>query len=104
MSGAREAEAEAIIARLGMIEHPEGGWYAETWRGGEELAGRPAASAIYFLLEKGQRSHWHRIDGAEVWLWHAGHTLALGLAEKDAGPVHWLRLGAMCWRARWGRA
>lgn len=86
----RDPQALALIERLGMIPHPEGGWYVELWRGGE---GRGDASTIYFLLEQGQRSHWHRIDAAEVWLWHAGSPLALGLAPGDDGPVQWLRLG-----------
>ncbi len=84
------SDPKAIIAQLGMIPHPEGGWYVEMWREGE---GRGTASTIYFLLEQGQRSHWHRIDAAEVWLWHAGSPLALGLAADDAGPIEWLRLG-----------
>jgi predicted cupin superfamily sugar epimerase len=60
------------------------------WREGPD---RGRVSTIYFLLEAGQTSHWHRIDAAEVWLWHAGSALDLGVAEDDAGPVRWIRLG-----------
>ncbi len=86
MSG---AAAEEIIRLLGLQPHPEGGWYAETWRaeGPGRPDARPSGTAIYYLLEAGQRSHWHRVDATEVWHFHAGTPLALRLAEGDAGPV-----------------
>ncbi|MBB3954344.1 cupin domain-containing protein [Novosphingobium sediminicola] len=86
----RDPQAVAIIERLGMQPHPEGGWYVELWREGED---RGRVSTIYFLLEAGQTSHWHRIDATEVWLWHSGSALDLGVAAGDAGPVRWIRLG-----------
>jgi predicted cupin superfamily sugar epimerase len=55
---------------------------------------RSAATAILFLLEAGQHSHWHKVDATELWLFHAGSALALKTAASDAGPVHRLRLGA----------
>ncbi|MFC0687090.1 cupin domain-containing protein [Novosphingobium clariflavum] len=79
-----------IIARLGLEPHPEGGWYRQTWRAEaatEGQDGRPTATAIYFLLEEHQRSHWHRVDGAELWFWHAGAPVALLTAPGDSGPV-----------------
>jgi len=82
---------QAIIKRLGLAPHPEGGWYKETWRGNEQP--RAAATAIYFLLEQGQRSHWHKVDATEFWLWHAGSGLMLRTAELDAGPEQAMRLG-----------
>jgi len=84
--------AEAIIAELGLQPHPEGGWYRETWAG-PEVGGRAVGTAIYFLLKAGERSHWHRVDAGEVWLWHAGATLDLLLAETEAGPLTVHRLG-----------
>ena len=84
--------AEAIIAALNLQPHPEGGWYRETWAG-PEVAGRAAGTAIYFLLKEGERSHWHRVDAGEVWLWHAGAPLDLLIAETAAGPVTVHRLG-----------
>jgi len=90
----RDPQAAAIIERLGMQPHPEGGWYVEMWReGATEGDARGRVSTIYFLLEAGQASHWHRIDAAEVWLWHAGAALDLGVAPGDRGPVSWIRLG-----------
>ena len=44
--------------------------------------GRAASTAIYFLLARGERSHWHRVDAAEIWHWHAGAPLALEIAAR----------------------
>jgi predicted cupin superfamily sugar epimerase len=72
------ANAAAIIAALQLAPHPEGGWYRETWRADAALAGgRSAATAILFLLEAGGRSHWHRVDADELWVFQAGAPLAL---------------------------
>jgi hypothetical protein len=86
-------DAGALIATLGMQPHPEGGWYKETWRAASPDGERAGASAIYFILEAGQRSHWHKVDAAEIWLWHAGAPIALEMAPGDAGPVHVVTLG-----------
>ncbi|MEI4486572.1 cupin domain-containing protein [Frigidibacter sp. MR17.14] len=86
-------EAEALIAALELQPHPEGGWYRETWRAAAAEGARAAGTAILFLLKAGERSHWHRVDAAEVWLWHRGGTLALSVAETDAGPALTRRLG-----------
>ena len=85
--------ARNIIDRLGLVAHPEGGWYRETWRAPSEPGVRAAGTAIHFLLEAGQRSHWHRVDAAEIWLWHAGAPLSLSLADSEAGPVRAIRMG-----------
>jgi predicted cupin superfamily sugar epimerase len=70
--------AQDIIAQLGLIPHPEGGHYRETFRDPLVPAGgRNASTAIYFLLAKGERSHWHRIDAVEVWHFYAGAPLTL---------------------------
>jgi predicted cupin superfamily sugar epimerase len=75
------ADAAAMIAALHLSPHPEGGWYRETWRAEAELAGgRAAATSILFLLEPGQRSHWHRVDAGELWLFQAGAPLKLSTA------------------------
>lgn len=84
--------AAAIIAALGLTPHPEGGWYRETFRA--VSSGRSAVTAIHFLLETGQTSHWHRVDADEIWCWHAGAPLLLGMAAGSGGAPHWQRLGA----------
>lgn len=82
-------EARTLIATLGLAPHPEGGWYKETWRAPPLVAGgRSPGTAILFLLEQGQRSHWHRVDADELWLWHAGAPLDLKIGDAaDANPV-----------------
>ena len=86
-------DARTIIDTLGLAPHPEGGWYRETWRTDATPGERAGATAILFLLEAGQRSHWHRVDAAELWLWHAGAPLLLATAPDDAGPASATRLG-----------
>ena len=87
-------EPRALIAALGLAPHPEGGWYRETWRAPAAGGGRSPATAILFLLESGQRSHWHRVDADELWLWHAGAALALATAPGDNAAPASIRLGA----------
>jgi predicted cupin superfamily sugar epimerase len=50
-------------------------------------------TAIHFLLEAGQQSHWHRVDADEIWCWHAGSPLALGIAPGAGGAATWQSLG-----------
>lgn len=85
--------AKALIETLRLVPHPEGGWYRETWRAPAAEGERAAATAILFLLEAHQRSHWHRIDATELWLWHAGDPLLLEAFVEGAGPVADVRLG-----------
>lgn len=84
--------ARAIIETLNMQRHPEGGWYVQTFR--DEAGGpRGHSTAIYYLLERGERSHWHRVrDAAEVWHFYAGAPLALSIAE-DSRPAARITLG-----------
>jgi predicted cupin superfamily sugar epimerase len=79
--------ADQIIALLGLMPHPEGGHFRETFRDAPGADGRAASTAIYFLLKRGERSHWHRVDATEIWHWHAGAPLTLSIAPCDAGPV-----------------
>ncbi len=85
--------AAAIIAALGLSPHPEGGHYREVWRDTPPGGGRGAGTAIHFLLEAGARSHWHRVDAAELWLWQGGAPLLLSLAPDASGPVTEIALG-----------
>lgn len=84
--------ARAIIDRLGLVAHPEGGWYRETWRDVGPDGARGSGSTIVFLLEDGQRSHWHRIDATEIWLFQAGAKVELRIAQDGRRETH--RLGA----------
>ena len=87
-------DARALIDTLGLQPHPEGGWYRETWRADAPPGERAGATAILFLLEEGQRSHWHKVDATELWLFHAGSALSLETAASDGGPVRAVRLGS----------
>ncbi len=88
-------KADDIIALLDLQPHPEGGHYREVFRDETQVSekDRSASSAIYYLLKKGERSGWHRIDAAEIWHWYAGAPLELQLCKNshDAAVIH--RLG-----------
>ena len=77
---------------LGLEPHPEGGHYRQVWRDNPPRGGRGAASSILFLLAARERSHWHRIDAAEIWIWQAGAPLLLELCESDESRER-IRLG-----------
>lgn len=82
--------AREIIALLQLQPHPEGGWYCETFRdtGGPDERG--ASSLIYFLLEAGDLSAWHRVDAVEVWHFYAGAPLVITVSPDghDAWSRH----------------
>ena len=88
----RLPSAADIIARLQLQPHPEGGHYRETFRDTRmDGNGRALSTAIYFLLARGERSHWHRIDAVEIWHYCAGSALHLRIAD-DRGQRS-VRLG-----------
>ena len=76
--------AADVRAALALQPHPEGGHYRETWRDKPGADGRATASAILFMLGEGERSHWHRVDASEIWLWHSGAPLRIEIAEGAA--------------------
>jgi len=84
--------ADEIVRRLALEPHPEGGWYRQTWVE-EPSEGRPAGTAIYYLLAAGQRSHWHRVDATEIWHFYAGAPLVLSVAGDASGPARDVTLG-----------
>jgi predicted cupin superfamily sugar epimerase len=84
--------ADDIIAQLGLKPHPEGGNFRETFRDPRlDANGRAVSTAIYFLLARGERSHWHRIDAVEVWHYYAGSPLVLEIADGSGSRA--IRLG-----------
>ena len=76
---------------LGMVRHPEGGWYRETWRSGHTTSTprgeRALATSVAFLLLPGERSAWHRVVAEELWLWQGGGPLRLTLGGDGPHPV-----------------
>src|ERR1700743_1236636 len=94
MSQTRAPTAADIIARLGLVPHPEGGHYRETYRDPRcNTGGRAFSTAIYFLLARGERSHWHRIDAVETWHWYAGAPLLLEISQAT-GQAERVTLGS----------
>ena len=85
--------ATDIIARLELKPHPEGGHYREVFRDTRlDANGRSLSTAIYFLLARGERSHWHRVDAVEIWHYYAGHALTLQIAH-DGCAQNTVKLG-----------
>src|SRR5262249_15305878 len=87
--------AAEVMRLLDLKPHPEGGHYRQTFRDPRTVdGGRAASTAIYFLLARGERSHWHRVDAAEVWHYYAGAPLKLEIAPDAQGPIERITLGA----------
>ena len=85
--------ADDVIRLLDLKPHPEGGHYRETFRDPVTTKdGRAASTAIYFLLKRGERSHWHRVDAVEVWHWYSG--AALELQTNSGNGTTTVQLGA----------
>jgi uncharacterized protein len=84
--------AAEVIALLELKPHPEGGHFRETFRDARTVEGdRAASTAIYYLLARGERARWHRVDVAEAWHWYAGAPLALDILEGNETKT--VRLG-----------
>ncbi len=94
------ARAKQLIRTLQLAPHPEGGWYREVFRSTGQVqpaGGKPTRSAltsIYFLLEAGQHSRWHRVLSDEVWIHLEGAPIALWTCDAGlrTAPAH-VRLG-----------
>ncbi len=89
----RDLSADEVIKLLGLTPHPEGGHFRETFRDDVQTDERSASTAIYFLLKAGEQSHWHAVDAAEGWHYHAGAPLLLELSPAG-GPITAVRLGS----------
>lgn len=90
---------EEIIALLGLVQHPEGGWYSESWRDPGPGKERGSGTAIYFLLLEGEVSAWHRVDATEIWHFYGGAPLDL-LISADGSARDVIPLGPISERAR----
>lgn len=93
--------AASLVATLGLIPHPEGGYYGEVYRSDAAVIpadGRGARSAlttIYFLLPAGAMSRWHRVQSDEVWHFYEGAPLDLWTASLAGDRVSRHRLGPL---------
>jgi predicted cupin superfamily sugar epimerase len=90
-SGCARMTSGEMIAALGLIRHPEGGFYRETFRAPD--APRGASTSILFLLPAGEQSRWHRVDADEHWLFHDGDALELLIADPASGARERIVLG-----------
>lgn len=97
---ALSAEVQRLITDLQLAEHPEGGWYRETYRSPVKLetdkGSRNLATLIYYLLPAGVESRIHKVSWDEIWLWQGGGILDVRSYEQDKYQSHLLGHGASC--------
>lgn len=79
--------AADVVRLLRLQPHPEGGHFRETFRDSRNEGERAHSTAIYYLLARGERSRWHRIDAVEIWHWYAGAPLELAIAKPGQQAV-----------------
>ena len=78
--------APGLIRQLDLAPHPEGGHFRETYRDRPAGGGRGRMTAIYYLLEAGEVSRWHRVsDADELWIFQTGGALELTLSPDGVG-------------------
>src|ERR1041385_1412540 len=89
--------AEILQKELGLLAHPEGGFYSEIYRSTMKVQvngkDRAALTSIYFLLTRGQVSRWHVVDADEAWHYYEGSPLELHVMPPDFSSVEIIRLG-----------
>lgn len=84
--------AQRLIELLSLRPHPEGGWFAFRESSGVPVSvpgfpgSRDTCSYIYYLLQRGEVSRWHRLRASEVWLWHQGGSLEMTLGGGGDAP------------------
>jgi len=91
-----------LITEYSLQPHPEGGWYCQTYKSDERIAAsalpqrfsgsRPISTAIYFLLEEGNFSAFHRIKSDECWHFYTGDPLLVYEIQAD-GEMKTITLG-----------
>jgi hypothetical protein len=103
MNKAMENGIETLVVSLGLIPHPEGGYYRENYRSSETVPGnalparfggeRAFSTAIYYLLGPGDFSAFHRIQSDETWHFYTGCALHIHVLDK-AGGYRLIRMGS----------
>jgi predicted cupin superfamily sugar epimerase len=89
-------KVKELVERLGLQEHPEGGFYKETYRSNQTIETdtnvfRNISTAIYFLLENENISLFHRIKSDELWFFHQGEALEIVFIKE--GVLNTITLG-----------
>ncbi|HEY5849486.1 MAG TPA: cupin domain-containing protein [Lysobacter sp.] len=86
-----DPRADQLILELQLALHPEGGHFRRIYESATAVErdgrGRPALTAIHFLLARGEVSHWHRVDADESWHWQEGGALELLVFDPSAGEL-----------------
>ncbi|MBK7434294.1 MAG: cupin domain-containing protein [Chitinophagaceae bacterium] len=114
--------AAELIEQFNLLPHPEGGWYRENYKSSESISrealperftgNRAFSTAIYFLLEQGDFSAFHRLKSDECWHFYEGDPLEIFVIEPDGkleitilgnhlteGAVYQYVVPANCWFA-----
>lgn len=81
---------QELINELGLLPHPEGGYYKETYRSGEEIRDRNLLTSIYFVLTSENVSRFHRIKSDELWYFHFGSTVTVHTLGSNGHTEHML--------------
>ena len=78
-------EIQNLIDRLGLLPHPEGGYYSETYVSEIGIPGmdRQLMTSIYFLLTSDSVSNFHRIKSDEIWFYHGGSALIVHTLDDE---------------------
>lgn len=89
-------DANYFIEKLGLEQHPEGGYYKNTFVADETIDAfnttRKLYTNIYFLLQSGEVSHFHRLKSDEVWYYHGGSPLTIHIIHEN-GDYEEIKLG-----------
>ncbi len=81
---------QELINELGLLPHPEGGYYKETYRSGEEIRDRNLLTSIYFVLTSENVSRFHRIKSDELWYFHFGSSVTVHTLDSKGHTEHML--------------
>ncbi|ATB32505.1 cupin domain-containing protein [Melittangium boletus] len=88
---------DELVRTLGLLPHPEGGFYRETWRSSSRVetprGTRALDTAIYYLLPRGSFAAWHRVTSNELWHFYDGQALTLYLLDESTRQLETVRLG-----------
>jgi predicted cupin superfamily sugar epimerase len=94
-------EVAALVERLRLAPHPEGGYFREIYRSAalvqppDERPARAAVTSIFYLLAEGQHSRWHRVRSDEIWHFYAGDPLELHTGSESLEDLTRVTLGGI---------
>jgi predicted cupin superfamily sugar epimerase len=98
----KKSDIQTLIATLGLVSHPEGGYYKSTYESSEQIFDKEVSvnyegqrklyTSIYFLLTSDEVSHFHRLKSDELWYFHAGSSLTIHVIHEN-GEYQEMKLG-----------